>query len=75
MDKMYVLLLLAAKPSVVYVALSKTNLEKAREYLKDKYPEYSVHLSVQTERFLCFQPFSDLGFSQHVFSFLADGLV
>ena len=29
MDKMYVLLLLAAKPSVVYVALSKTNLEKA----------------------------------------------
>jgi hypothetical protein len=24
---------------------------------------------------LCFQPFSDLGFSQHVFSFLADGLV
>ena len=37
MDKMYILLLLAAKPSVVYVALSKTNLEKAREYLEDKY--------------------------------------
>ena len=38
-------------------------------------PEFSVRLSVQTERFLCFQPFSDLGFSQHVFSFLVDGLV
>ena len=38
-------------------------------------PEFSVDLSVQTERFLCFQPFSDLGFSQHVFSFLSDGLV
>jgi hypothetical protein len=38
-------------------------------------PELSVDLSVQTELFLCFQPFSDLGFSQHVFSFLADGLV
>jgi hypothetical protein len=37
MDKTYVLLLFAAKPSDVYVALSKTNLEKAREYLKDKY--------------------------------------
>lgn len=36
-DKTYVLLLFAAKPSDVYVALSKTNLEKAREYLKDKY--------------------------------------
>jgi hypothetical protein len=32
-DKTYVLLLFAAKPSDVYVALSKTNLEKAREYL------------------------------------------
>jgi hypothetical protein len=30
MDKTYVLLLFAAKPSDVYVALSKTNLEKAR---------------------------------------------
>ena len=38
-------------------------------------PEFSVDLSVQTEGFLCFQPFSDLGFSLHVFSFLADGLV
>ena len=38
-------------------------------------PEFSVDLSVQTERFLCFQPFSDYGFSQHVFSFLTDGLV
>jgi hypothetical protein len=38
-------------------------------------PEYSVDLSVQTERFLCFQTFCDLGFSQHVFSFLVDGLV
>jgi hypothetical protein len=38
-------------------------------------PEFSVDMSVQTERFLCFQSFSDLGFSQHVFSFLADGLV
>jgi hypothetical protein len=28
--------------------------------------EFSVHLTVQTERFFCFQPFSDLGFSQHV---------
>jgi hypothetical protein len=37
MDNTYVLLLLAAKPRDVYVALSKTNLEKAREYLKDKY--------------------------------------
>jgi hypothetical protein len=37
MDKTYVLLLLAAKPSDVYVALSKTTLEKAREYQKDKY--------------------------------------
>ena len=33
MDKTYVLLLFAAKPSDVYVALSKTNLEKARAYL------------------------------------------
>ena len=33
MDKTYVLLLFVAKPSDVYVALSKTNLEKAREYL------------------------------------------
>lgn len=37
MDKTYVLLLFAAKLSDLYVALSKTNLEKAREYLKDKY--------------------------------------
>ena len=37
MDKMYVLLLFAAKSSDVYVVLSKTNLEKTREYLKDKY--------------------------------------
>ena len=39
MDKTYVLLLLAAKPSDVYVALSKTTLsrEKAREYQKDKH--------------------------------------
>jgi hypothetical protein len=29
--------LFAAKPSDVYVVLSKTNLENAREYLKDKY--------------------------------------
>jgi hypothetical protein len=36
-DKTYVLLLSATKPSDVYVAMSKTNLEKAREYLKDKY--------------------------------------
>jgi hypothetical protein len=36
MDNTYVLLLFAAKPSDLYVALSKTNLEKAREYLKDK---------------------------------------
>ena len=35
-------------------------------------PEFSVDL---TECFLCFQPFSDLGFSQHVFSFLSDDLV
>ena len=37
MDKTYVLLLFAAKPSDVYVALNKTSREKAREYLKDKY--------------------------------------
>ena len=37
MDETYVHLLFAAKSSDVYVALSKTNLEKAREYLKDKY--------------------------------------
>ena len=39
MDKTYVLLLFAAKPSDMYVALSKTthSREKAREYLKDKY--------------------------------------
>ena len=37
MDKTYVLLLFAAKPSDVYVAMSKTNLGKARQYLKDKY--------------------------------------
>ena len=30
-------LLFVAKPSDVYESLSKTNLEKAREYLKDKY--------------------------------------
>jgi hypothetical protein len=35
--KTYVLSLFAAKPSDVYVVLSKTNLENAREYLKDKY--------------------------------------
>jgi hypothetical protein len=39
------------------------------------YPAFSVDLSVQTERFLCFQPFSDLGFPREVFAFLADGLV
>jgi len=32
-DKTYVLLPFAGKPSDVYVTLSKTNLEKAREYL------------------------------------------
>ena len=37
MDKTYVLLLFAAKLSDLYVAMSKTKLEKAREYLKDKY--------------------------------------
>ena len=37
MDKTYVLLLFVAKPSDVYVALSKTNLEKVSEYIKDKY--------------------------------------
>jgi hypothetical protein len=52
MDKMYVLLLLAAKPSVVYVALSKTNLEKAREYLKDKYVAESRWTNQMIETFL-----------------------
>lgn len=37
MDKTNVLLLFAAKPNVAYVASSKAILEKAREYLKDKY--------------------------------------
>jgi hypothetical protein len=37
MDKTYALLVSAAKQSDVYMALSKTNLEKPREYLKDKY--------------------------------------
>ena len=37
MDETYVHLLFAAKSSDVYVVLSKTNLEKAREFLKDKY--------------------------------------
>jgi hypothetical protein len=36
-DKTYVLLLFAAKPSGVYVALNQTSREKASEYLKDKY--------------------------------------
>ena len=52
MDNTYVLLLLAAKPRDVYVALSKTNLEKAREYLKDKYVAESRWKNQMIETFL-----------------------